>query len=126
MFEKVSQSLKYNSIDPQTYIYIHIRECTLYVGLQHAVPPTNTIFQPLRLLSQAGTPYTNTHKDRTSYVFQVYTHISASSKRWKSISATRQKPEILAVLHHQYTCNNNNKFNFKIFSLNSDEIFRAP
>ena len=40
---------------------------TLYVGLAHAVPPTNTNFQPLLLHTQAGMPYTNTHKHRTLY-----------------------------------------------------------
>ena len=39
-----------------------IRECgsTLYVGLQHAVPPTNTKFKPLLLPTQAGICYTST------------------------------------------------------------------
>ena len=40
------------------------------------------------------------HSQAQNIIFQVYTHISGS-KRWKSISATRQKREILAVLHHQ-------------------------
>ena len=37
-----------------------IRECssTLYVRLQHQVPPTNTKFKHLLLLTQAGIPYT--------------------------------------------------------------------
>ena len=40
---------------------------TLYVRLQHAVPPTNTKFKLLLLPTQAGIPFTNTHKHRTSY-----------------------------------------------------------
>ena len=54
---------------------VYIGECgsTLYVGLQHAVPPTNTKFKPLLLPSQAGMPYTNTHKHRTSY-FKLRRH----------------------------------------------------
>ena len=43
-----------------------IRECgsTLYVGLAHAVLPTNTKFKLLLLPTQTGMPYTNTHKHR--------------------------------------------------------------
>ena len=39
-------------------LIISTRECsgTLYVGLQHAVLPTNTKFQPLLLPTQAGMP----------------------------------------------------------------------
>ena len=50
-------------------INIIIRECcsTLYVGLQHAVPPTNTKCKPLLLPNQTGIPYTITYKHRTSY-----------------------------------------------------------
>ena len=71
------------------------------VGLQHAVPPTNTKFKPLFLPTQAGMPYTNTHKHRTSYFKSTLT-LLGSAKHWKSISAARQKPEIFAFLHHQY------------------------
>ena len=49
------------------YIYIRVYGSTLYIGLACAVPPTNTIFQLLLLPTQAGMPYTNTHKHRTSY-----------------------------------------------------------
>ena len=38
----------------------------LAVGLQHAVPPTNTKFKTLLIPTQAGMPYTNVHKHRTS------------------------------------------------------------
>ena len=52
MFEKVSRSLKYDSIffGPQTYI----REygSTLYVGLARAVSPTNTNFRLTFLLTR--------------------------------------------------------------------------
>ena len=47
----------------------------LYVGLAHAVPPTNTNFQPLLLSTQVGMPYTNTHKHRTSYFKSTLTFI---------------------------------------------------
>ena len=77
---------------------------TLYVGLAHAFPPTNTKFKPLHLPTQMGMPYTNTLKHRTSYFKFTLTFLGAA-KRWKLFPATRQKPEILAVLHHQH--NNN-------------------
>ena len=55
---------------------------TLYVGLAHAVPPTNTNFQPLLLLTQEGMPYTNIHKHRTSYFKSTLTFIGLT-KHWK-------------------------------------------
>ena len=57
--------------------YLIIRECgsTLYVGLAHAVPPTNTKFKPLLLLTQTGMPYTNTHKQRTLYFKSTLTFL---------------------------------------------------
>ena len=67
------------------YIY-HIRECgsecssTLYVGLAHAVPPTNTKFKPLLLLTQAGIPYSNTHKHGTSYFKSTLTFLGLSAE----------------------------------------------
>ena len=81
------------------FFNIIIRECgsTRYVGLAHAVPPTNTKFKPLLLPTQAGMPYTNTHKHRTSYFKSTLTFIGPA-KRW-SLSAARQKPEILEVHH---------------------------
>ena len=100
-----------------TYIYIYsvtkilhnvrsllrriIGECgrTLCVGMAHAVQSTNTKFKPLLLSTQAGMPYTNTHKHRTSYYKSTLTFLGPA-KRWKSICAARQKPEILAVLRH--------------------------
>ena len=74
--------------------------------------PTNTKFKQLLLPTQAGMPYTNTHKHRTSYFKSTLTFLGPA-KRWKSICAARQKPEILAVLHH----------NIIFFSnISSDEI----
>ena len=54
-----------------------IRECgsTPYVGLAHAVPPTNTKFKPLLLPTQAGVPYTSTEH-----------HISSLSHLWVQLS----------------------------------------
>ena len=61
-----------------------IRECgsTLYVRLQHAVPPTNTKLKPLLLPSQAGMLYTNTHKHRTSY-FKPTLSFLGPAKCWR-------------------------------------------
>ena len=83
-------------------LFIIIRECssTLYVGLAHAVPPTNTKFKPLLLPTQAGMPYTNTHKHRTSYCKSTLTFLGPEC--WKSICAARQKPVSLAFLHHNW------------------------
>ena len=74
-----------------------IGECgsTFYVGLQHAVPPSNTKFKPLLLPSQAGMPFTNTHKHRTLYFKSTLTFLGPA-KCWKSISSKRQNWEILA------------------------------
>ena len=84
------------------FINLIIRECrsTLYVGLQHAVLPTNTKFKPLLLLTQIGMPYTSTHKHRTSYFKSTLTFLGRA-KLWKCLSAARRHPEILAVLHNQ-------------------------
>ena len=71
----------------------------LYVGLAHAFPPTNTKFKPLLLPTQTGMPYTNTHKHRTSYFKSTLTFMGPS-KRWKCLSAARQKRQILAIRHH--------------------------
>ena len=46
---------------------------SLYKGLQHAVPSTNTKFKPLLLPTQAGIPYTNAYKKRTLY-FMLHSH----------------------------------------------------
>ena len=74
-----------------------IKECssTLYVGLQHAVPPTNTKFKPLLLSIQVGICYT-LHKrlQAQNIKVQVYTHISLA-KRWKSISEAPQNRKFL-------------------------------
>ena len=58
-----------------------IRECgsTPYVGLAHAVPPTNTKFKPLLLPTQAGVPYTSTEH-----------HISSLSHLWVQLSTGSQ------------------------------------
>ena len=91
----------------------NIRECgsTLYVGLEHAVPPTNTKFKPLLLMTRAGMPYTNTHKQRMSYFMSTLTFMGPENC-WKSIlppyKKKKKKEEILAVLHHQ-----NNNINIK-------------
>ena len=81
-------------------INIIIRECssTLYVGLQHAVPPTNTNtkFKLLLLLTQACISYTNSYKHRTSYFKSTLTFLGLT-KWWKSISADQQNQEILAI-----------------------------
>ena len=81
-------------------LFIRVCGSTLYVGLQHAVPPTNTKFKPLLLPTLMGIPYTNTHKHRTSYFKSTLTFLGPA-KRWNSISAARQKLEILTVLHQQ-------------------------
>ena len=75
-----------------------IKECgsTLYVGLQHVVPPTNTNFKLLLLQTQVGVPYRNTHKHRTSYIKSTLTFLGPA-KRWKSNSTDRQKQEILVI-----------------------------
>ena len=63
-----------------TITIIIIREfgSTLYVGLHHAVPVTNTKFKPLLLLTHVGLCYTSTYKHRTScfkYIkLEVYHH----------------------------------------------------
>ena len=72
----------------------------VYVGLAHAVPHTNTKFQPLLLPTQADMSYTNTHKHRTSYYKSTLTFMGPA-KRWKCLSAARQKREIVAILHHK-------------------------
>ena len=70
----------------------------------NAVPPTNTKVQPLLLPTQAGWPYTNTHKHRTSY-FKSALPFMGPAKRLKCLSAARQKREIIVILHHHH--NNN-------------------
>ena len=70
-------------------------EASDWLGLQHAVPPTNTKFKLLLLPTQAGIHYTNTYKHRTS--FQVYLTFLGLAKWWKSISAAQQNPEILVI-----------------------------
>ena len=69
---------------------------TLYVGMQHAVPPTNTKFKPLLLPTQVGMPYTDPYKYIASY-FKSTLMFLGPAKRWKSISAARQKREIAII-----------------------------
>ena len=99
------------------FLWFFIRECgsTLYVEWAHAVPPTNTKFKPLLLLTQAGIPYTNTHSIEHH---KVYTHLrlqlSAGNafpqpdKNWKFLQF------FIIII----------KFNFKIFfsNISSNEI----
>ena len=80
-------------------LYIREYGSTLYVGLQHAVLPTNTKFKPLILPTQTGMLNTNTHKHRTSYFKSTLTFLGPG-KLWKCLSAAQQNPEILAVLHN--------------------------
>ena len=54
----------------------------------------------LSVATQAGMPYTNTHKHRTSY-FKCTLSFIGPAKHWKCLSAPRQKPDILAVLHQR-------------------------
>ena len=63
---------------------------TLYVGLQHALPPTNTKFKPLHLLT--GIRYTTTYNQTALYFKSTLTFLGLA-KRWKSISASHTKPE---------------------------------
>ena len=113
---------------PKTILYISfihllvndfsvIRECssTLYVGLAHAVPPINKKFKPLLLPTQAGMPYTNTHKHRTSYFKSTLTFLGPA-KFWKSICAAHKNRKFLRFFIII--------FNFKIFfsNISSDEI----
>ena len=64
---------------------------------------TLTNLQPLLLSTQAGMPYTGTHKHRTSYYKSTLTFIGPA-KRWKCLSSARQKREILAILYRVGTC----------------------
>ena len=70
-------------------VFTNIREygSTLYVGLAHACPPTNTKFKPLLLPTQTGMPYTNTHNHRTSY-FKSTLHL------WVQLSAGSAFPQL--------------------------------
>ena len=63
---------------------------TLYVGLQHAVPPIN-INSSITSPDSSGIPYTNTHKHRTSYFKS--THISG-------FPLTDKNGKFLRFLHH--------------------------
>ena len=60
---------------------VGIRECssTLHVGLANTASPTNTKFKPLLLLTQAGIPYTNSYKHRTSYFKSTLTFLGLAN-----------------------------------------------
>ena len=75
--------------------FIILRECgsTLYIGLQHVVPPTSTKFELLLLLIQTGISYTNFHRHKTKSTVTF----EGPAKCWKSISANRQKWEVVAI-----------------------------
>ena len=52
---KRSEQNEHTSVCPMQYLCIYRRvRYSLYVGLAHAVPPTNTKFKPLLLLTQTG------------------------------------------------------------------------
>ena len=72
----------------QFFIIIRVYGSTLYVGLACAVPPTNTNYQPLLLLTQVGMPYTNTDKHRMLYFKSTLTFMGPA-KRWKCLSAAQ-------------------------------------
>ena len=77
-------------------------------------------FKPFLLQTQAGMPYTNTHKHRISYFKSILTFLSPA-KQWKSISIPEMLPisssSIIIIIIIIMMM-----FNFKIFSLNQDEI----
>ena len=56
----------------------------------------NKILADISPNSNGYIPYTNTHKHRTSY-FRSTLPFLGQAKRWKSISATQQNPEIIAI-----------------------------
>ena len=59
-------------------------------------PLTNTKFKPLLLPTQVGMLDTNIHNHKTLYFKSTLT-FRDPAMCWKSISTTRQKPEILAI-----------------------------
>ena len=79
-------------LNPCNTACIYIREC----GSTRYVAPTNTKFKPLLLPIPVVMSYTNIYKHRTSY-FKSTLPFLGPAKHWKSISAARQKPEILAI-----------------------------
>ena len=91
-----------------------VGECgsTLYVGLAHVVPPTNTKFKLLLPPTQVSMLYTNTHKHRTSYFKSTHTFLGPAMS-WESICAARKILRFFIII-----------FNFKIFfsNISSDEI----
>ena len=71
---------------------------------------------------------TQTLTSTEHHLFQVTLTFLGPPKRWKSIPAARQKPEILAFLYHQYRNNSaseakltNRRENFKISNEISNE-----
>ena len=103
-------------------VALSIREygSALYAGLACAVPPTNTNFQSLLLLTQADMPYINTHKPRRSY-FKFTLTFTGPAKRWKCLSAARQKRQILANFQH-----NNQRSLFRVGMHNSTHQYKLP
>ena len=75
--------------------YIREYGSTLYVGLAHAFPPTNTKFKPLLLPTQTVRPYRNTHKHRTSH---FWVQLSSGSL----FLPPDKNRKFLRFLHHQY------------------------
>ena len=103
---------------------------TLYVGLQHAVPPTNTKFKPLLHPTPAGLRYTNTSREH--HISNLHSHF------WVYLSGgspllppDKKKRKFLRFLHHQCRVGTHSSthqyklritflliiFNFKISSL---------
>ena len=75
--------------------------CTLYVGLARAVPPTNTNFQPLLLPTQAGMPYTNTHKHRMLYFKSTLTFIGPAKRPYRSPTKTGNSCDSFIIIEFQ-------------------------
>ena len=64
------------------FIIIIIRECgrTLYAGFNMRFTSTNTKFKPLLLPTQAGIPYTNFYKHRTTYFKSALTFLGLAKR----------------------------------------------
>ena len=84
----------------------------VYVGLSHTAPPTNTKFNPLLLMTQAGIPYikiTSTENHISSI------HSLSGSRRWNPFLLTDTTRKLVQFLYHLY--NNTNNINNILFSL---------
>ena len=53
-------------------------ESAVALGLQYAIPPTNTIFKPLLLRTQAGIPYTSIEH----HISSLHSNLFSPAKRW--------------------------------------------